>query len=100
MKRFTLLAALLFLCVGLSFGQSEISRLQSFLQQPSADGVTNAEKLGITDLNNPATMAGVVWNGNNVTGINWSGKKLAGELNLSGFEFLQNVNISKNSITA
>ena len=76
----------------------EVKTLQAFLNQPSADGVTNAQALG-ADVSNPVTWHGVTWEGGHVSAIEWKGKKLAGVLDLSSFTGLKKLDVSKNELT-
>ncbi|MDE6287170.1 MAG: hypothetical protein K2M00_00110, partial [Muribaculaceae bacterium] len=64
--------------------KNELKQLQAFLSQPAAEAVTNAEALKITDLKTPAAWEGVVVENGHVVAIDWKGKKLAGNLDLSG----------------
>ena len=82
----------------------EVRNLQSFLQQKSARGDTNADRLEISSINSPMTWKGVVWNNGQVQEINWKDKDLAGELNVKGFTALQksgrtNASYSKRLVT-
>ena len=79
--------------------KNEVKQLQSFLQQKSARGDFNADRLEIVSLNTPATWKGVVWNNGRVVSIDWQGKDLAGELNLNGFAAIQKINLSRNKIS-
>lgn len=78
----------------------EVRNLQSFLQQKSARGDTNADRLEISSINSPMTWKGVVWNNGQVQEINWKDKDLAGELNVKGFTALQKLDCSRNKISA
>ena len=79
----------------------EIKRLQSFIQLPSQHpGKTNAEALHISDINNPAAWEGIVISNGHVTRIDWKGKHLAGQLDLSGFAALSNIDVSHNALTS
>jgi hypothetical protein len=76
----------------------EVKAIQVFLNQPSADGTTNAQALGV-NVSNPADWNGVTWSGGNVVAIDWKDKKLAGVLNLENFKKLKSVDVSRNQLT-
>ena len=103
MKKFAFLFTLL-LGSMMVFAQkpnkAELKQLQAFMAQTSEKGVTNAQALNISDLSNPSTWEGVKMDNGRVTSIDWKGKKLAGQLNLAGFNFLQKVDVSRNAITS
>ncbi|MBP3537796.1 MAG: hypothetical protein J6J93_09710, partial [Muribaculaceae bacterium] len=80
--------------------KSELKQLQNFLNQPAETESTNAQALKITNVKDPSTWEGVTIVGGNVTEINWKGKKLAGDLDLSGFKALAKVDVSRNKITS
>ena len=82
MKRIIYLLFFIFISASV-YSQSEKVKIQRFLEQSSSDGITNAEKLGITDISSPAYWPGVTWDGANIIAINCTGKNLVGELNLS-----------------
>ena len=79
--------------------KAELKSLQQFLSQPAAEASTNAEALKITNLNDPSTWKGIKTDNGRITEIDWSGHKLAGSLNLSGFTSLQKLNIAHNKIS-
>ena len=103
MKRTALLmAAALMSVAGLQAQKpvkGEMQNMAAFLNQTSATGVTNAQELGISDLSNPTAWPGVKTQGGSITEIDWHGKKLAGNLNLSGFANLVKVDLTDNKIT-
>ncbi|MDE5658646.1 MAG: hypothetical protein K2I25_06370, partial [Muribaculaceae bacterium] len=103
MKKAVLLIALMIGCTG-AFAQkidkSELKQLQAFLSQPGERDATNAQALKINDTKAPATWEGVTVENGHVTKIEWKDKHLAGTLDLSGFDALQEVNVSRNSLTA
>jgi len=89
---FTLLTFML--CVAINtqaqrISKNELKSLQIFLNQPAVEASTNAEALKIYNLNNPASWEGVKIENGSITEINWGNKKLAGTLDLSGFQNLQ-----------
>ena len=99
MKRTVLFLAAL-MTVSLSWAQlnkSEVKNLTSFLSQTAANGETNAAALGIGVKNITAAPGLKVENGH-IVEIDWSHKKLAGDLNLSGFTYLKKVNVSDNKL--
>ena len=103
MKKHILLVIALFMCISASAQRpvkSELKQLQAFLSQPAMESSTNAAALKITDLNNPASWDGVKMEGGRIVEIDWSGKRLAGDLDLSGFKNLSKVNLSNNRITS
>lgn len=80
--------------------KNELKQLKNFLSQPAEKDATNAQALKITDLNAPATWEGVTIEGGHVTEIKWKDKKIAGVLDLSGFDNLRSVDVSRNKITS
>ncbi|MDE6468980.1 MAG: hypothetical protein K2L28_08820, partial [Muribaculaceae bacterium] len=80
--------------------KGELKQLQNFLQQPAEKGGTNAEALKITNTKDPSTWEGVTVVGKHVTKIEWKDKKLGGTLDLSGFDALASVDVSRNALTA
>lgn len=79
--------------------KSEAKALQSFMTQTSANGVANGSALGLQG-KNLAGLPGVKVSDGHVTEIDWSGKNLAGSLNLSDFPALQKINVSGNKLTS
>lgn len=75
---------------------NELSVLQNFLKESNAKGVTNAEHLGISNLSDPSIWPDITWDGHNFISIRWHKKNLTGELNLSGFQELRELNLSNN----
>lgn len=80
--------------------KNELKQLQVFLSQPGEKSATNAEALKISDVKSPATWEGVTIANGHVTAIEWADKHLAGTLDLSGFDALTKVNVSRNALTA
>ena len=103
MKRVFIMLAVVLGSAGMLFAQKsnqkEVKQLQNFLQQTSAKGDANYIRLGITDIQNPATWKGVVWSDGRAISIEWKDKELAGELDLTGFTALQKVDCSRNQLT-
>lgn len=96
MKKF-LYSVIFLLFSSVIFGQvNELSNLQQFLKESNAKGVTNAEQLGINNLSDPSIWQGVVWDGKNFISIRWHKKDLTGDLDLSGFQELRELNLSNN----
>ena len=102
MKKAILMIALVLGCTG-AFAQkidkNEMKQLQAFLSQPAEKDATNAQALNITDTKSPAAWEGVTVDNGHITKIEWKDKHLAGTLDLSGFAALQEVNVSRNSLT-
>lgn len=99
MKRTVLFLAAM-MTVAMSWAQiskNEAKSLNAFLAQPSAEGTTNAAALGVGP-NAAASIPGLKIENGHVTEIDLSHKKLAGDLNLSGFPALTKVNVSDNRI--
>ena len=67
-----------------NLNKKEAKALQTYLSQPSAKGGTNAQQLGVSAAN-PAAAQGLKIENGHVVEIDWKGKDLAGDLNLSGF---------------
>ncbi|MDE7472887.1 MAG: hypothetical protein K2M68_04795, partial [Muribaculaceae bacterium] len=80
--------------------KNEMKQLKAFLEQPAEKDGTNAQALKIVDMNAPATWEGVTIVDGHVTAIDWKDKKLAGDLDLSGFTQLSNVDVSRNKIAS
>ena len=80
--------------------KNELKQLQVFLSQPGEKSATNAEALKISDVKSPATWEGGTIANGHVTAIEWADKHLAGTLDLSGFDALTKVNVSRNALTA
>ena len=103
MKRVFIMLAVVLGSAGMLFAQKsnqkEVKQLQNFLQQTSAKGDANYIRLGITDIQNPATWKGVVWSDGRAISIEWKDKELAGELDLTGFTALQKLDCSSNQLT-
>lgn len=102
MKKAVLLIALMIGCTGVfaqKIDKNELKQLQAFLSQPGERDATNAQALNISDTKSPATWEGVTVENGHVTKIEWKDKHLAGALDLSGFDALQEVNISRNNLT-
>ena len=104
MKKQLLLLSVCLLSVASVFAQkinkSELRALQAFLNQPAVVASTNAQALKISDLNNPGSWEGIKIEKGQIAEINWAGKNLAGELDLSGFTNLQKVNVSRNRLSS
>lgn len=102
MKR-TILFIVALMTIGYGWAQSlnknEAKALQTYLSESAAKGGNNAEALGMTG-NNYAVVPGVKVENGYVTEIDWSGKNIAGALNLSGFKYLKKVDVTGNKITA
>ena len=101
MKRTLILMSALLAVASCGFAQSlnksEAKALQNFLSQPAYNGGTNGAQLGL-QANNIAMLPGVKVAGGHVTEIEWKGKNLSGNLNLSNFPALQKVDVSGNKI--
>lgn len=80
--------------------KNELKQLKTFLSQPAEKDATNAQALKITDLNAPSTWEGVTVENGRITEIKWKDKKLAGDLNLSGFTALRTVDVSRNKLAS
>lgn len=101
MKKVALFMALAFTAASAlaQVNRNEVRQLQAFLNQPAQEATTNAAALGITNLNDPTTWEGVTVVGKHVTEINWKDKKLAGRLDLSNFDSLTKLDVSRNRLT-
>ena len=93
------LAAMMTISCGFaqSLNKKEAKALLSYLSQPSAKGGTNAQALGV-NATNLAVAPGIKIENGHVTEIDWKGKDLAGDLNLSGFDALTQGDVSDNKI--
>lgn len=80
--------------------KNEARQIKSFLSQNSEKDGTNAQALKVTDLNSIAGIEGITVENGHVTAIEWKDKKLAGQLDLSGFTALTKVDVSRNKITS
>ncbi|MFR5541206.1 MAG: hypothetical protein ACLTID_09870 [Barnesiella sp.] len=78
--------------------KNEVKKLQNFLQQTSAKGDANYQRLGIASLNSPETWTGVVWSNGRVVSIDWKDKDLSGNLDVDGFTALRSMDCSRNKI--
>ena len=103
MKRTVLLMSAVLAVASCGFAQglnkNEAKALQSFLTQTSVKGTNNGSALGLQG-NNISMLPGVKVSNGHVTEIDWSGKDLAGTLNLSNFPELQKINVSGNKLTS
>ena len=79
--------------------KGELKKLQNFLSQPAKEAATNAEALRVTNIKDPSTWEGVTVTNGHVTKIDWKDKKLGGTLDLTGFEALTSVDVSRNALT-
>lgn len=93
-----------------TYASEEVAALKAFLRQESAEeGRSNAEALGV---DTSAWAEGDLWLWSveglrlgldaekRIAAIDWSGKGLAGELELSGFAQLDSLDVSDNALTA
>ncbi len=93
-----------------TYASDEVAALKAFLRQESAEeGRSNAEALSV---DTSAWMEGDLWLWSveglrlssgaekRVESMDWSGKGLAGELELSGFAQLDSLDVSDNALTA
>ena len=83
----------------------ETTKLHNFLSQESAEpGVKNYQQLGLSQINDVkwSDVPGLSWNNLSslLERINWSNKKLAGNLDISGFEALRIVSCDFNELTS
>ena len=102
MKRYLLLSIVAFVVTILNAQQlskTEVKQLKIFLQLPSHTNKTNAQVIGIKDLNNPISWNGVEWSNGHVKSIMWRGYSLSGNLDLSNMKALQSVDVSRNKLT-
>lgn len=101
MKKIILLFTLVLSCATV-FAQNpnknEVKLIQSFLSQKQQK-VEHAEPWNVNP-NAPATWTGVTWTGGRITAIEWKDKDLAGNLNLSGLQNLQTVDVSRNKLAS
>ena len=86
------------------YNDNETSKLRAFLMQESAEpGVKNYQQLGISQIDdiNWGTVPGLTWNRQTylLENIRWANKKLAGKLDISGFEALRIVYCENNRLT-
>ena len=79
--------------------KNEAKQIKAFLSQPAEKDATNAAALKVTDMNNVAAIEGIKVENGHITSIEWKDKKLAGNLNLSGFSALTKVDVSRNKLT-
>lgn len=77
---------------------NELAVLQNFLKESNAKGITNAEQLEITNLSDPSIWQDIVWDGSHFIAIRWHKKHLTGDLNISGFQELRELNLSNNHL--
>ena len=87
------------------YNDHETSKLRAFLLQESAEpGVKNYQQLGISNMNdiNWGVVPGLDFHPYSflLREVSWSGKKLAGDLNLSGFEILRVVYCASNELNS
>ena len=85
------------------FHENEIEKLLYFLNQESEErGVKNFQQLGLSSINdvNWWAVPGMTWNiqSGYLERLDWSNRKLSGDLDLSGFIMLTNLNCSFNDI--
>ena len=80
--------------------KNELKQLQAFLAAPAEQGMTNAQVLKVSNVNDPSTWEGVTVANGHVTKIEWKNKKIAGTLNLKGFSALTDVDVSRNSLNS
>ncbi len=83
------------------YDPDEVATLKAFFSQTAADGVrTNGAMLGVANIEkwDPGTqLAKIQWNSMNpkrVMTLQWSNKGLAGDLNVSGFKYIQQVAVA------
>lgn len=97
------------------YKEEDIASLKAFLRQPSATFATdqnlNAAQLGIADTTAwengtdwISSVEGLEWTVSNDTyqliGLDWSDRNLAGDLQLSGMEYLESLNIYNNRLAS
>ena len=87
------------------YRDSETSKLRDFLLQESAEpGVKNYQQLGISQMDdvNWGSVPGLYWHPQKflLREVYWHQKKLAGDLDLSGFEILKNVYCGVNELNS
>lgn len=95
---------------GDGYDDNDFDKLQTFLNQSSAvPGETNGQRINpLYNPTDPATWTGVIWNGDvskrvtsiGADGSTWSSKSLSGNLDVSGFSALLNLNCGYNSIAS
>ena len=103
MKRVLFLTLLIFATLTVNAQQidkSELKKLKTFLSQTSRSNKTNAQSIGIKDLNNPLSWHGVEWSNGHLKSIMWRGYSLSGDLDLSDMTMLQTVDLSRNKLTS
>ena len=103
MKKALLMFALVLGCTT-AFAQkvdkNEARQIKAFLSQTAEKDGTNANVLKVTDANNIASIEGITVENGHVTAIEWKDKHLAGDLDLSGFEALKKVDVSRNKLSS
>ncbi|MBO5720637.1 MAG: hypothetical protein J6R61_03830, partial [Bacteroidales bacterium] len=102
MKKVLFISLLIFVVTSINAQQidkNELKQLKTFLFQISHSNKTNAQIIGIKDLNNPSSWQGVEWSNGHLKSIMWRGLSIEGELNLSNMVYLQNVDLSRNKLT-
>jgi len=91
---------------GVTYNDNDFTKLQTFLNQPSAvAGKTNGQQLNADyDQNDPTTWSGVSWFLSEgiryVCQLNWTNKSLSGDLSLDNCIKLEIINCSANQLTA
>ena len=103
MKKALLMITLMLGCMTVfaqKIDKKEANQLKAFLTQTDEKGVTHAQALKVTNVNNIASIEGVTVAGGHVTAIEWKDKKLAGNLDLSNFSALTKVDVSRNALTS
>ena len=96
MKKILLMITLMLGCMTVfaqKIDKNEAKQIKAFLSQPAEKDATNAAALKVTDMNNVAAIEGIKVENGNITSIEWKDKKLAGNLNLSGFSALTKVDV-------
>lgn len=92
MKKALLMITLMLGCMTVfaqKIDKNEAKQIKAFLAQPAEKDGTNANVLKVTDVNNIAAIEGIQVENGHVTAIEWKDKKLAGSLDLSGFDALK-----------
>jgi len=87
------------------YNDNETSKLRAFLLQESAEpGVKNYQQLGISDMDdiNWGIVSGLNFQQytNLLEELKWTGRKLAGDLDISGFQILRNVQCAANELNS
>ena len=103
MKRYLLLTLVVITTIMVNAQQlskTEVKQLKTFLQLPSHSNKSNAQLIGIKDLNAPASWNGVEWSNGHVKSIMWRGYSLSGSLDLSEMKALQSVDLSRNKLSS